>query len=47
MTDVSRSSGAKVVLRHKGFILPPSHGLFDSCHASTLVRLGDGTFLVA
>ena len=47
MTDLTRSSGAKVVLRHKGFVLPPNHGLFDSCHASTLVRLGDGTFLVA
>ena len=47
MTDDARSSGAKVVLRHKGFVLPPGHGLFDSCHASTLVRLADGTILVA
>lgn len=47
MMDVARSSGAKVVLRHKGFVLAPGHGLFENCHASTLVQLADGTFLVA
>lgn len=47
MTTTARSIDQKVVLRHKGFVLAPEHGLFESCHASTLVRLADGTFLVA
>ncbi|SCM76521.1 conserved hypothetical protein [uncultured Pleomorphomonas sp.] len=47
MTAAARSTGATAVLRHKGFVLPPDHGLFGNCHASTLVRLSNGTFLVA
>lgn len=37
----------RLELVDKGFVLAPGHGLFGQCHASTIVALDDGRFLVA
>ncbi|CAH2603906.1 Sialidase domain-containing protein [Rhodovastum atsumiense] len=37
----------RLILKNQALLLPPAHGLFRNCHASTLVRRPDGTIHVA